>query len=811
MREDEPFTGKRKRRQSLVVKLFLLVSLLIIASALASSYIVSLRQDRLYRRNEHRQILSVAKSFALVMAGDLAREKYDSVSKTLITLVGMEDVAYFKAEDVNGETVYYSDDFRHSSYYAGKTFRYTGKGGGELQFMINDRTPQGNSGSVVAKVGGGSFRIFADREWQGTGVRMKSGDEAAVSASGEWLGKGTRLGPDGTKTLISKSKFAVFVDQYDFSLIARVDDGTGTENLEVVPSGGPPRETNEVVVDVVDVGAGVGSLTIGYFVKSAWEKEQEKLITFTAGPMVSNVSDLLQGLRFDELSYYAKEMIRGQDELCYGIILDGRNNIIFHTAEEMEAKTLDDENSISAYVAIMMGRKTFIQPLVDPITGKEVLDVAMPVWDGEDLLGIIRLGYFKEPFDREIKRERMNIVLLVFSMMLIGGMVSIALARRISRPIRHLARVAVRVGRGELEVQAKVKSGGDEIEQLADAFNDMIKGLRERDYVKETFSRYVTKDVARKILKDREGIALGGEKRKVTVMMADIRDFTSTAEKLPPEEVISILNQYFEIMVDAVFNHEGTLDKFMGDCVMAVFGAPYYHGDDEERAVCCALDMQRELEKYNTERKKAGEIELEVGIGISTGFAVAGNIGSSKRVEYTVIGDTVNLAARLQALAGGGEIVISSATRDEVRDRVETVSLGPVKLKGMQKEITPFRLLNYIEAEERRRYKRVRVELPVRYKVIGKDTRFHEAIANIGGGGCLIKSKTEIPPESELEMEIDISGGNVLRGVMGRVVDCIPGAGPFFVRIEFMRISLEDRDEIIKFVYRAIDSGVEEA
>ena len=215
---------------------------------------------------------------------------------------------------------------------------------------------------------------------------------------------------------------------------------------------------------------------------------------------------------------------------------------------------------------------------------------------------------------------------------------------------------------------------------------------REKRQVKRLFSRYVPKDVYEQLLADPERAALGGKRRTMTVLFSDVRGFTAMSEKASPEEVVGQLNEYFSRMVDLLFAHRGTLDKFVGDMVMGLFGAPLDDPDHAEHAVQTALAMSQGLDALNQEWSAVGRPVLDIGIGISTGDMVAGNIGSSAIMSYTVIGDTVNLGARLESLNKeyGTRIIISEATREALKGQYDIRPLGEVVVKGKSRPVAIF-------------------------------------------------------------------------------------------------------------------------
>ncbi len=223
------------------------------------------------------------------------------------------------------------------------------------------------------------------------------------------------------------------------------------------------------------------------------------------------------------------------------------------------------------------------------------------------------------------------------------------------------------------------------------AWKYFVEG-REKRIVKKLFSRYVSKDVFDRLVADPSLAALGGARRSMTVLFSDVRGFTAMSEKGSPEEVVAQLNEYFSRMVSVVFAHRGTVDKFVGDMVMALFGAPLDDEDHADHAVRTALAMSAALNQLNAEWQAQGRPTLDIGIGINTGDMVAGNIGSDTIMSYTVIGDAVNLGARLESLNKdyGTRIIISDATRARLKGRYDVHPLGDVIVKGKSKPVAIF-------------------------------------------------------------------------------------------------------------------------
>ena len=215
---------------------------------------------------------------------------------------------------------------------------------------------------------------------------------------------------------------------------------------------------------------------------------------------------------------------------------------------------------------------------------------------------------------------------------------------------------------------------------------------REKRKVKRLFSRYVAPDVYRQLLEDPTRARLGGQRREMTVLFSDIRGFTTVSERGQPEDIVSQLNEYFSRMVEVLFAHKGTLDKFVGDMVMALYGAPIEDEQHADHAVTSAVAMVEELRLLNARWAAEGRPQLDIGIGINSGEMVAGNIGSDTIMSYTVIGDQVNLGARLESLNKeyGTRIIISESTRHRLKGRYEIRPLGDVVVKGKTQPVAIF-------------------------------------------------------------------------------------------------------------------------
>jgi adenylate cyclase len=239
-----------------------------------------------------------------------------------------------------------------------------------------------------------------------------------------------------------------------------------------------------------------------------------------------------------------------------------------------------------------------------------------------------------------------------------------------------------------LEVIARIRyhsRGYINLLERNEAFAQLEKANR---FIRSTFGRYLSDDIVNTILESPAGLSLGGEKRTVTIMMSDLRGFTAMSERLLPESVVSIINVYLEAMTEIILKYQGTIDEFIGDAILAIFGAPIGREDDARRAVACALEMQGAMAEVNRKYLEAGYPALAMGIGINTGDVVVGNIGSSKRTKYGVVGRHVNLTSRIESYTVGGQILISESTAAACGPILRIDSELEIMPKGVREPIT---------------------------------------------------------------------------------------------------------------------------
>jgi adenylate cyclase len=274
----------------------------------------------------------------------------------------------------------------------------------------------------------------------------------------------------------------------------------------------------------------------------------------------------------------------------------------------------------------------------------------------------------------------------------VGIWLTFLVSSNLTRPLGEIIQVLRRVRRGDFDAKVRVTTN-DEIGYTGDVINEMTQGLRERELIKETFGKYVTEEVRDEILSGR--VPLDGELREVTVIFSDLRDFTPMVERLPPKEVVKILNQYFREMEEAIRGQGGLVLQYIRDEIEAVFGAPVRLEDHPRRAVDAAQEMTRRLRTLNNSLTEQGYPTLSHGIGIHTGEVVAANIGSPDRLSYTLVGDTVNLASRLQDLNKdmGTEVILSGATKARLGAPLALTPLPPQMVKGRSQSVDVYTLV----------------------------------------------------------------------------------------------------------------------
>jgi adenylate cyclase len=305
--------------------------------------------------------------------------------------------------------------------------------------------------------------------------------------------------------------------------------------------------------------------------------------------------------------------------------------------------------------------------------------LAWALGTGVPLLGVLTVGILALTGGYRLNFSNLRIITVVFGSigLTVGLLATILAARTTADPIASVRRALARVQHGDFDVRVPVYDGS-QIGQLQLGFNDMVAGLAERERIREAFGTYVDQDVAAHILE--EGTDLAGEEVEVTLVFIDVRNFTGFAERTPAAEVVSAINRLFERIVPIIHARGGRVDKFIGDGLLAVFGAPRRDADHADHALAAALEIADAV----------SEDEFQIGIGLSSGTVVAGNIGGDRRYEFSVIGDPVNVAARVEAATRqtGDTVLLAGRTVALLKDRpVELVERTGVELKGKRETV----------------------------------------------------------------------------------------------------------------------------
>ena len=271
------------------------------------------------------------------------------------------------------------------------------------------------------------------------------------------------------------------------------------------------------------------------------------------------------------------------------------------------------------------------------------------------------------------------------------------LNHRIITPLEKIARANIRI-QEDITLADQVELSDDapeEIKSIVTSRKKMLETilsvsderLRLINFIRETFGRYLSSKVVDEILESPDGRKIGGTRKTITVLMADLRGFTSLSETRDPEEMVQLLNRFLEKMSAIIHGYDGIIDEIIGDAILAIFGAPESHGNDPERAVACALEMQNSLIHLNNEILAEGYPPLEMGIGINTGNVIVGNIGSELRMKYGIVGAAVNTAARIESNSIGGQVLVGESTYNHVREDVKAEPAQTAMMKGMKKPL----------------------------------------------------------------------------------------------------------------------------
>ena len=406
----------------------------------------------------------------------------------------------------------------------------------------------------------------------------------------------------------------------------------------------------------------------------------------------------------------AKELVLAKDELGLKVLVTNltRNENINGTAiisanGEILARSglVPPENEIPHTRSVEQSEIADIHEIewYAPEEGIYLISFISPIHFQDVTLGYSLATFSRQSLVQSLQESVRLVVSITLAMILLGVGGAFVLGGRIARPVRQLIAASRKIKAGNYEYRIK-EQRSDELGQLMVAFNEMAQGLRKKVQVEQAFSRFVPESVARHMLSNIEQVKLGGETVTASVLFADIVGYTSLSEKLSAAEIAELLNEYFSYIAEAAKMCGGTLDKYVGDCAMILFGVPEHDPKHAFHALYFAVLLKNLIERLNTQRMWTGKIPIQFSIGVNCGSMLAGTMGSKSRMQYTVLGDAVNLASRLSGVAEAGEIIISEGMLQQpmVGDCVEIGGYQSVAVRGKDKPVATYRVDGVVAA-----------------------------------------------------------------------------------------------------------------
>lgn len=376
-----------------------------------------------------------------------------------------------------------------------------------------------------------------------------------------------------------------------------------------------------------------------------------------------------------QLAQSAREPLLANDSLQLDVLafnLAAAENMIGTTIYSSEFKILSS-SGISPFetfapyaerqdVYLNSNLRTLVWKWPDSPTGElDAISFISPIRFKDVTAGHVVITFSREAMNQDIADSVQSIATATAVLIVLGIIMSYLLGRRLSRPIHHLVDASRAIGKGEYEYRIEERRN-DEIGHLMNSFNFMAQGMLQKQQVESAFTRHVSPHVAREIINNIEPVKLGGQHVNGSVMFVDIVGFTARSETMKPEGVAELLNEFYTHITQTAHLFHGTIDKYMGDCAMLIFGIAEDDPDHAYHAIAYAIFLQHLMERYNRQRTSRGKFPLHLRIGVNSGDMLAGNMGSSERIQFTVVGDTVNLASRLCSVANTNQIVITEET-----------------------------------------------------------------------------------------------------------------------------------------------------
>ncbi len=508
-------------------------------------------------------------------------------------------------------------------------------------------------------------------------------------------------------------------------------------------------------------------------------------------------------------------------------------NILLEEVSKMQDITyvmiLDKAGIIRAHSDVQKIDKPY-RPIVNPETisktekneiskykigHKEILDFSTPVMFNNTFLGTIHIGISLDSLNKKIERFGIMVLILTTALTAVGIWISFFISGNFSTPIIDLVRGTNEIKQGNFSYRSKI-SYNDELGDLTLAFNDMADGLRKKEIIQNAFGQYVNHEIVDLILKNPDSF-LGGENRLMTIMMTDLRGFTAISETLPAKDVLKIVNIYLETMTEVVMKYNGTIIEFIGDAILAVFGAPILREDDAKRAVACAIEMQNAMIDVNARCRELGYPEVEQGIGLNTGESVVGSIGSDKKTKYGLVGRNVNLTGRIESYSVGGQILISESTAKACGAILKIHNTLEVMPKGVKKPISLYDVTGiegefnvFIPVKAKVKLIELKKGMPIVFFALeGKyatKTCYEGIVTHLNANEALIQSETIPEALSNIKFTITTEDNKENAPDLYAKVMESPSSGPSTFKVYFTSVPYEARDHLNKVLQESSKS-----
>lgn len=535
--------------------------------------------------------------------------------------------------------------------------------------------------------------------------------------------------------------------------------------------------------------------SLGMVTFSHQKRILEEEIKKRAGVLVHQLAEAGQEglLTKDDLSVFSTiKDIQKHSGVVYAMVVDKNGAVFVHSILTEKGKVNSsplDKNTLNTQ-QLLFQHTTY--------NNEAVIDAALPIMvmyqDKNIRIGTARIGLSEKELQDSIARQKLTFFWISLAFVAIGFLIAFTLAKVLTGPIYTLAVGMQVVASGDLNQQVKV-AYKDEIGKLTESFNQMVLSLREKLHMEKYLSHSALKSIRKG--RDKSELKLGGERKYVTALFSDVRGFTSMSEKMSPEEVVEILNVYLNLQARIVSSWGGVVDKYVGDGIMAIFEGK----GQETNAVRAAIEIQKFCRALNWAREKLGKKQMTLGIGLNSGDVVMGNMGSQEQMNYTVIGDNINLTARLCSAARPGEVVVSRSTADAVGKTATFNKLESIKVKGKERMIDIFEAtaVTGVSRETMRR----NVNINATYHLAGLADEVNTGtVRNLNSGGCIMEVSVPLGVGSQLVLHINHKSLKNLSEVTATVRHARKLENHYYVGLKFEGLSEMAQASIIDWVHQ---------